>query len=213
MKIPFFPNTGDGTHCFQAAMRMALAVLMPEREFSYEELDRISAKLPGKWTWPTAAMLWMLDNGLEVELVENFDYPRFAKEGGDYLISRYGEEVGRAQIEHSDVEREKPFALEFARRGRVDKRSPDLDDIRSRLELGWVVIVNINVASLEGQQGYSGHFVVLCEIGDDEVLLHDPGLPPRPDLAVPINCFEAAWAYPEQRDRNLLAIRRPCHSS
>ena len=103
MKIPFFPNTGDGTHCFQAAMRMALAVLAPEREFTYDELDLISRKLPGKWTWPTAAMLWMLDNGFGVELVENFDYSRFAAEGGDYLISRYGEEVGRAQIENSDV--------------------------------------------------------------------------------------------------------------
>ena len=30
VKIPFFPNTGDGTHCWQAAMRMALAVCLPD---------------------------------------------------------------------------------------------------------------------------------------------------------------------------------------
>ena len=210
MKIPFFPNTGDGTHCFQAAMRMALAVLMPEREFTYDELDRISSKLPGKWTWPTAAMLWMLDNGLDVELVENFDYPRFAEEGGDYLISRYGEEVGRAQIEHSDVERERTFALDFAGRASVEVRTPTMGDLKSRLVRGDVVIVNINAASLEGQQGYSGHFVVVCDVGEDTVVLHDPGLPPRPELAVPITRFEMAWAYPTERDRNLLAIRRRC---
>jgi len=115
MNIPYFPNTGDGTHCFQAAMKMALAALVPEREFSHEQLDKISLKLPGRWTWPTAAMLWMLEKGLEVKLIEEFDYADFAKRGGDYLIERYGKEVGRSQIEHSDVEFERDISRRFSK--------------------------------------------------------------------------------------------------
>jgi len=182
---------------------------MPGREFTYEELDEISRKEPGMWTWPTAAMLWMLGRGLEVELVEDFDYLAFADGGEDYLIERYGEEVGRAQAANSDVEREREIAREFARKGSVERRPADLADIRSRVEDGWVVIVNLNAAALAGEQGYTGHFVVVCEAGEDAVTLHDPGLPPKPGLAVPSERFMAAWAYPTARDRNLMAIRRP----
>ncbi len=209
MKIPFYPNTGDGTHCFQAAMRMALAALVPERDYSYEELDRKSQKMPGRWTWPTAAMVWMIELGLDIKLIEDFDYVDFASRGGDYLIERFGEEVGRAQMENSDVEFERPIARRFAARAPVERRPAELEDIRGELEGGAVVIVNLNAAPLYGQGGYSGHFVVVCEVGQGSVRLHDPGLPPNPDLVVDADLFLKAWGYPAARDRNLMSISRP----
>jgi hypothetical protein len=209
MDIPFFPNTGDGTHCFQAAMRMALAVLWPERTFTYEELDHISMKLPGLWTWPTAAMLWMIEQGLELKLIEEFDYRAFAERGGAYLIERYGKEVGQSQIEHSEVEREREIARRFAAVAPIEQRSPTLDDLRAEMEEGGAVIVNINASPLYDHEGYSGHFVVLCDIAADHVILHDPGLPPHPNLRVAIDRFMRAWAYPSERDKNLLSIRLP----
>jgi len=209
MKIPFFPNTGDGTHCFQAALRMALGALVPERDYSYEELDRISGKRPGKWTWPTAAMVWMIEQGLEVRLIEDFDYADFAGRGGDYLIERFGEEVGRAQMENSDIEFERPIARRFAAHAPVERRPAELIDIERELDAGAAVIVNLNAAPLYGREGYSGHFVVICEVGRGEVRLHDPGLPPSPDLLVSEETFLKAWGYPTARDRNLMSIRRP----
>ena len=209
MRIPFFPNTGDGTHCFQAALKMALAALAPDRSFSYEELDRISGKLPGKWTWPTAALLWLMDAGFEVGLIEEFDYGAFAEEGGDYLIGRFGEEVGRAQIANSDIERERALARRFAAVAPLEMRVPDAKDIRDKLRPDSVVILNLNSAVLEGGEGYAGHFVVICEIGDTWVRLHDPGLPPRPNLRASLERFERSWGYPHPRDKNLLAIGTP----
>lgn len=208
MDIPFFPNTGDGTHCFQAALRMALGALWPERPFTYDELDRISEKLPGKWTWPTAAMLWMIEQGLTVRLIEEFDYRAFVERGEAYLLDRFGEEVGRAQIANSDIEREREIARRFVDLAPLEDRIPGLDDIRWQLEGGAVVIVNINAAALYGRPGYSGHFVVICEVGDDAVVLHDPGLPPAPHVRVSRGDFDRAWAYPTDRDRNLMAISR-----
>jgi hypothetical protein len=212
MDIPFFPNTGDGTHCFQAAMKMALAVMWPERDFSYEELDRISMKLPGKWTWPTAAMLWMIEQGLALSLIEDFDYRAFAERGGAYLVERYGKEVGEAQMAHSDVEVERDVSRRFADVAPIERRSPTIEDLVSEMQRGAVVIVNINAAPLYDLEGYSGHFVVLCEIADDAVVLHDPGLPPNPGVRVPLDRFLAAWAYPTDRDRNLLSIRKTSDS-
>jgi len=208
MNIPFHPNTGDGTHCFQAVLMMALAKLMPDREFSYEDLDLISRKKPGMWTWPTAAMLWMTGEGLEPGLIEEFDYRAFVDRGGDYLIERYGEEVGRAQMAMSDIETECEIAREFVDVAPIEYRIPTVDDIKKKIDDDCVVIVNLNSAALQELEGYSAHFVVICEVDEKNITLHDPGLPARPDLKVSTDVFERAWGYPTLRDRNLLFIRR-----
>ena len=209
MDIPFFSNTGDGTHCFQAALKMALAVHMPKREFTYDELDLISEKLPGKWTWPTAAMLWMIGEGLSLKLIEEFDYSLFVERGEGYILERFGEEVGRAQIANSDIALEREIARSFVAIAPLDRRIPELSDIRFEIERGAVAICNVNAAALSGFSGYSGHFVVVCRVSDAGVVLHDPGLPPRPGLVVSAADFERAWAYPDERDKNLLSIAGP----
>lgn len=209
LEIPFFSNTPDGTHCFQAALKMALAILMPEREFTYDELDRISQKQPGKWTWPTAAMLWMIDEGLRIKLIEEFDYRDFVGRGGAYLIERFGEEVGRSQIANSDVEKELKIARRFMAVAPLEYRLPSFHDLRGEIANGAVVIVNLNAALLRGLEGYSGHFIVVCDVGDKAVMLHDPGLPPAPNLKVAREKFEKAWAYPTEREKNLLSIYPP----
>jgi hypothetical protein len=209
MQIPFYPNTGDGTHCFQAVMMMALGFFVPDRNFSYDELDRISCKKSGLWTWPTAAMLWMIERGFQLKLIEDFDYNDFAQRGNEYLLERYGEEVGRAQIEHSDVECERDISRRFADVAPIEKRPAGLEDIRTEMASGAVVIVNLNAAALLGQEGYSGHFVVICDVSDAGVTLHDPGLPPRSDLQVTLARFLNAWGYPSGRDRNVMSIALP----
>lgn len=207
MKVPFFPNTGDGTHCWQAVLKMALAVFEPNHPYSYEELDRISAKIPGKWTWPTAAMIWLMEKGYTLELMEEFDYHALAERGESYIMEKCGEEVGAAQIAMSEIKQEVVFAKRFAEMAPLTKILPTFGDLIRFLEEGYVVICNINAASLYGQMGYSGHFVVVCDITKRDVFLHDPGLPPRESLRVPRQVFSKAWAYPTEREKNLLAIR------
>ena len=209
MQIPFYPNTGDGTHCWQAALKMALKYFEPEKDFSYEELDEITAKQEGKWTWPTAGMLWLLERGYQLKLFTNFDYQKFADRGGDYIIEQYGEEIGRAQIENSDIEHELQFTKKFISLAPLQDKLPDFTDLEKFLQVGWVIICNINSAALHWRPGYSGHFIVLCEVSADEVVLHDPGLPAREYFRVSRASFQKAWAYPSEQDKNLLAIKKP----
>ena len=208
MNIPFHPNTGDGTHCFQAALKMALAYVDPDREYTYEELDEISQKDPGKWTWPTTAMLWLMEHHYEIRLVEEFDYAAFAERGGDYLIEKCGYEVAQVQMDNSDIERERKIAAKFVEYAPLEFRIPTIADLRRYLNDHWVITCNINSALLHGQPGYSGHFVIITDVTDDEVILHDPGLPPSPNFAVERAVFEKAWGYPESSDKNLLAVRK-----
>lgn len=208
MKIPFFPNTGDGTHCLQAVLMMALGYFFPDRKYTYEELDRISGKLPGKWTWPTRAMLWCFKEGLEVGLIEEFDYKDFADRGGEYLIERFGKEVGEAQIANSDIKSELEVARQFAKIAPLEYRVPEIDDIKKLLKEDSVVIVNLNAAALYNVDGYSGHFVVVCDVKKDSVILNDPGIPAKAGVSVTFERFNAAWAYPTTRDKNLMFIKR-----
>ena len=108
-KIPFFANLPDGTHCYQSALKMILTYFT-QKDFSFAELDQISGKLEGKWTWPTTSLIWLLDNGFEIKLIEEFNYESFGKEGKDYLIKRCGEEVANAQEANSDLPREQKLA-------------------------------------------------------------------------------------------------------
>lgn len=208
MKIPFYPNTEDGIHCWQAALKMALATFEPEREYSFTELDRITDQKQGKWTWPTAGLLWLLQQKYEIRLIGKFDYHAFADEGEKYLLRRLGEEVGRAQIEKSDVQAELKYARAIADIAPLEVRAPSLRDIETLIKEGFVVICHINPSSLYGYQGYTGHYVIVCEVTEDDVVLHDPGLPPKPSYKATKRDFNRAWSYPEKNDRVLLAIRR-----
>ncbi|HET7827350.1 MAG TPA: hypothetical protein VFK97_00585, partial [Candidatus Saccharimonadales bacterium] len=79
--VPFFANTPDGTHCVQAAFRSMLKYFWPERDFSYDQLDEMSRKLPGKGTWWPALLLELAKLGIDVMDIEPFDYQRFYRDG------------------------------------------------------------------------------------------------------------------------------------
>lgn len=207
LKIPFCPNLTDGTHCYQAALKMVLTALT-QKEWSYQELDQITGKLQGQWTWPTLSLIWLLDNNFEVQLIEEFEYEEFGKKGKEYLVKKWGEEVAKAQETHSDLRREQKLALEFARRSKVHFRVPTWNDLNQLFKDGYLVICNINANLLFGHSGYSGHFIVPTEISEKEIILHDPGLPPAPFMRVARNIFEKAWGYPTKREKNVLGIRK-----
>ena len=186
---------------------MVLKYFWPEKSFTMDDLDKISDKVHGKWTWPTAAMLWMIDHDFEIKLIEDFDYHEFARRGGKYIIDKCGPEVGESQIKNSDIESEKKYATRFAELNLVERRLPTFEDIKRLLSDGYLLICNINASALNQNPGYSGHFVVLYECDDQSVTLHDPGLPPQPTLKVPHDLFLKAWAYPSANEKNLMAIR------
>lgn len=40
--VPFYSNTPDDTHCFQAVLKMVLKYFQPEKYYSFEQLDKLS---------------------------------------------------------------------------------------------------------------------------------------------------------------------------
>lgn len=59
LEIPFFSNTPDNTHCYQAAIKMLAKYFWPQENYTWDELDKITVKVKGFWTWPMAGILWL----------------------------------------------------------------------------------------------------------------------------------------------------------
>mgnify|MGYP001582557982 CR=1 FL=1 len=208
LSVPFFSNTPDNYHCFQAALRIVLAYYLPDREYNWQELDEITAHT-ADYTWPLAGLLHCVESGLKVENIEPFDYQRFMIEGYSYLEELLGREVADIQKAHSNLEQERKLAAEFVQKVDVEKRVPLIEDIQSALMERRLVICNINARVFQQLAGYTGHFVVVIGGNTDGIWLHDPGLPPVKDRFTSWGEFDRAWSYPDENARNIMAIYRP----
>ena len=206
-KVPFYSNTADNVHCVQASFKMICEYFVPRTKISFKEWDKITTHKPGLWTWSTSGLMWFKKKGFEVVNIEAFDYNQFSIEGVKYLVNFFGEEVGRSQIEHSDIKQEMIISKDFVKKIKLETRIPKLQEIKTLLKDGFIVVCNINSYALDDEKGYSGHAVVVKGCTDSNLILHDPGLPPRQDLEVSDEKFYKAWAYPNENACNLSAIK------
>lgn len=205
-KVPFFPNPDD-THCFQASIRMVLKYFTPNQNYDWEVLDELTGKKKDLWTWPMYAMTQLKEKGFDVVSIEDFDYNRFSREGEPYIMERFGQEVGLAQIQNSDIPYEMKNAELLLKHCKFEQRLPDLQDINMLLKNGYLLICNVNSQALNQIDGYTGHFVVVYDIDDTHLKIHDPGLPPHESRKVDYDRFIKAWAYPSEKEKNVIGIK------
>lgn len=206
-KVPFYPNTQDDTHCLQAALKMILKYFLPDKTFSWKELDVFTEKKEGMWTWPIKGILALRDMGFDVLVLDIFDYKKFILDPKGYLRHEYGEEVSAEQIKHSDVDQAAIDAKEALKYITIQKRIPTFADIQQLLDEERLLICLVNSQKLNRRIGYVGHFVVVWKCTQNMVFLHDPGLPPRENRRVTRRVFEEAWADPNEKAKGIMAFR------
>lgn len=207
-EIPFFKNP-DHTHCYQASLKMIAKYYWPEQDYSWEELDKVTAKIKDLWTYPTAGLIWLNDKSVEVKSIEKFDYDRFSEVGAQYLIEVYGEEVGSECIKHTNVGEELKFVEKFKKKIHHEIRTPSLEEIKDLLGDDYIVICAVNSRKLNGRDGFVSHFIVVKGFNEEGFYTNDSG----PDDAeenrlVDYKLFESAWAYPDENARNIMAFRK-----
>lgn len=205
--VPFYANTSDDTHCYQAALKMILKYFLPKKEYSWEELEKFTGKKEGLWTWINLGIINMRKLGFDVIQKSDFDRQAFVDEGGDYLKERYGDEVANEQIKHSDIAYEQEVTKEYIQLLGNVPQTTSLDEIKQLLDKGYLIICNVNSQALNNRVGYVGHFVVVFGYDEEQLFLHDPGLPPQENRNVLYEQFKKAWEYPDERSRNIIAFR------
>ena len=207
LDVPFYSNTPADLHCFQASLRSILKYFSPQKEFSWSKLDRLTGMRKDYWTWPGQALISLHKMGFAIIDIDDFDIQKFVRRGGSYLIEKYGKEVGEEQIKHGDLEKERRIYNKYLKLNLHRKRIPHLSDIKRLSRQGYLVVCLVNSASLNGQKGYIGHFVVITGYDDKNIHFHDPGLPPRENRRVTYKKFLNAWAYPSEASQNLTAFK------
>jgi hypothetical protein len=206
--VPFFANTEDDTHCFQAAFRMVFKYFLPKEDFSWEKLEAMSDKRPGMATWPQRMLINLMGRGFDVKMVEGFDAQAFIQEGGTYLKRAFGVEAATWQSEHSDLVAEQHTYQEALDIGvAIEQRIPELFELANYLDDGYLLVCQVNAKKLNDLDGYIGHEVVVYSIDETTVGLHDPGLPPLPERNVDRQTFIEAWSSPNEASRNFIAVK------
>lgn len=192
--VPFFANTLDDTHCFQASLRMVLKYYLPDKNYSWTQLERITHKPPNKYTWPMAGLTYMKNKGFEVVQIVNFDYEKMSNEKHGYLQRTWTPAYYAHQIKNSDIDLAIDDAVKYSSQDIQVMRSPTLKDIEKLLRDGFLIICLIN----------GGHYVVVYGLTRKYIHLHNPGLPPIENYVMLIADFFRAW----QMGNDLMAFRK-----
>ncbi|PIZ87365.1 hypothetical protein COX93_01395 [Candidatus Nomurabacteria bacterium CG_4_10_14_0_2_um_filter_30_12] len=69
-----FSNIREGIHYFQAVLKMVLKYFLSNKRYSFEELDKKTAKVKGLWMWLMASLIWLNRRGFEIKNIGMFDY-------------------------------------------------------------------------------------------------------------------------------------------
>lgn len=205
--VPFYPNLPDDTHCFQAVLKMVLKYYLPDVNYSFTQLDKLSDKVEGMWTWATRALINLHQMGFQIVNMENFDYQEFSKSGERYLLQKFGKEMAEEQTKHSDINKEMIDAKEFVKIFGNNFVLPEIANIKKLIDQSYLVGCNVNAKALNKLPGYEGHSILVFGYDKDYLYLHDPGSPPQPKRQVSFSDFTNAWAYPTHENQNLTAFK------
>jgi hypothetical protein len=187
------------------ALRTGHGVAIP----SFDELDIVMRTDPLLYTWQYAIMRILAANNFELKMIESFDVNAFLENKEGYLLSYLGEEVGRDQIEKSDLEIVE-HDLRSIMRSQPDvfvTKEPSLTDLENHIRDGWYCLCNVNQKILQADEGYVGHMLFVYGTSWRGPRLHNPGPPASRGTEIAWDLFNRAWSYPTSNARNLLAVR------
>ena len=207
IKVPFFANTKDDTHCVQACFKMVLKFYFPDKDFSFEELDAMSYKVPGKGTWWFPALKQLEAMGVKCKIIELFDYQRYFKEGADYLVEFYGPQIATSILKTTNLEEVKHLIPALFPGVAYENRTAGISDIDELLSDGWLVAPEISSSVINNHVGTTAHMVIVFANDGSNYTFHDPGLPPRAGRVESKKLFQIAMQYAGENNTALLAFR------
>lgn len=208
-KIPFYSNLKDNNHCLQACLKMVLKYYLPNKNFSFKELDKITKHVEGLWTWQGASLSALAKMGFSVVNIENLDYKKFAKEGDKYLKKIWSEEVFDTQDKYSNLKQEKQIAQKMVKDKNITllNRETTINDVENYFRKDYLVLVSVNPCVFENIKCYWSHIVLITDINDKWVTFHDVGLPGIENRQISLKKFEKAMTPPWKEDTNLIALK------
>lgn len=174
-QVPYQFNPGNA--CALACYTMAAQYLLPDEGITFEQLAKIGKWQPGYVVWGSAVWGWLMDRGVHITDYDTIDYEAWANKG----VAGLQKSVPPAEF---SFYKEHTFDLE-AESKRVNlvyqhphftyiRRAPTWSDIVAEFDKPGICDLTLNSRTLNREEGFAVHRVVLLDITPDEVVFHDP---------------------------------------
>jgi len=169
------------TRCGPSIILMILKHFLPEKEWTFDDADRICGYIEGKWTWSTACIPAMIELGFEAINFSTFDNNAFIENPEQYLVQQFGPEKAKINIDKCDI----PMIVDILKTAKGSpyettvSRNWQWDDVDRLLSAGYLLFTWVNSRALLCRQdeSFSGHFVLVYGYNPEKkyVLYHDAG--------------------------------------
>ncbi|MGB4967223.1 MAG: RluA family pseudouridine synthase [Candidatus Saccharimonadales bacterium] len=173
---PFVANHEDNMHCLLACYRM-LTLHFWKRDLTWQQAEAFTGFHDGKAPWTLRSLVQFHRMGLDIKMIEPFDYRRYLVEKEKYLQTVFAPEQVKWFAENSTLEEALPYLNEFLERIDYICRQAKLIDIDNLLGEGRLVTVTINSRVLQGKTGFASHVILIYDKVGGDYVVHDPGLP------------------------------------
>jgi len=205
--VPFFSNTADDSRCVQACFRMVLKYFLPQRSFTWKQLDALTCAELGQGTWWFPGLLAMKKLGIDPIMISPLDYRALKQQGISYLSQIMSSDTAQWYKTNSNLTSVMDKIPELLESGIWHHRGATWDDVNTLLGNGYLVGIEINAKTLNGQKGLSPHMVIIFQRLGTGYRLHDPGLPPVPGRVVSRALLSQAWKF-DKKDTSLVAFKK-----
>lgn len=177
--VPFSGNH-DGVSCGQCVYKMALSYFHPDRDWPFARMDEFCGAVPGKYTWPYKPLIELSDLGFDIVTYSTFDTVAFLENPEAYLTLKYGAAGCKDNFENSDMDavlKQAQIYLEHLNAGKIKRHNANYTprNLRQLIDDGYLAVIWVNSAKLNGEDGYTGHFILVHDYDGSDFIAHDPG--------------------------------------
>lgn len=199
LDVPFYLNTNDGNQCMQVTMQCVLDHFLGKK-MDVNELDRLTGRKVGYWTYTTQIVGALWDLGLDVKCYSSDPLEPYLHDVNTlkkYIKKTYPEQA-ETVFEHSDFPVTIAFSKKLVKYNLFEQRVLRFSEIEKHMKQGHVPIMLIDHSVLRNSKvGYRGHMVIVTGFTKDSVTYHESGPKnPMPHCRVSKKLFIRAWNAP-----------------
>jgi 23S rRNA pseudouridine1911/1915/1917 synthase len=176
-QVPFYGNHEDGMHCMLATYRSVLDYFLQKR-FDWDAIEGLTGYKTGLAAWTVSSLPKMQAMGLDIRMIEPFDYQRYLNEGEEYLRTIYSPEEIYWYRKNTNILNIKDDIPEFLKHIKYECRRASLKDIDAMLSGDRLVFVTVNSKILNGSTGFVSHAILVLGKEGNDYVVHNPGPPP-----------------------------------
>ena len=173
--VPYHDNPGNA--CALACYTMVAQYLLPNADVAFEQLGNIAGWRKGFVVWEFPIWQWLMDCGVRIIDYDVINYDAWIKEGISGLKNSIPQDefewYKKNTYDLNEVTRHIGHVFSHPNFTYIRKR-PTWEDVVTEYKKPGLCDIVLNSHTLNRQEGFAAHRVVLIEITDKEVIFHDP---------------------------------------